>query len=72
MPGLLYACQVLQALTYYPGRDTVRIPHIGSDQEAITEEIDTAWNAGAVAIDHRQRPAAKRHGIGCTSDAQTM
>jgi hypothetical protein len=47
----------------------MRIPYIGSDQEAIAEEIDTTRNAGAVAVDHRQGPAAKRHGIGRTSDA---
>jgi hypothetical protein len=62
----------LQALPYYPGRDTLRIPHIGSDQETIAEKIDTARNAGAVTVDHRQGAAAKRHGIGRTGDAQTM
>jgi hypothetical protein len=37
----------------------MRVPHIGSDQKAITEKINAPWNASAIAVDHRQSPVAK-------------
>jgi hypothetical protein len=50
----------------------MRVPHIGSDQKAITEKINAPWNASAVAVDHRQSPVAKGHSIGRPGDAQAM